>query len=416
MRKGLTVVIILVVVAVIGYMVTGGPGRKGVTALDDQEQIKTLTVEAIEVARGNVKQVTELNVTYLPYSSVAIIPKAAGTVQEVLVATGEQVKKDQILFVIDDTQSRLQVKQAEAAYEMAKANLAQVEKGASAEELKQIESTVLQAKASYENAEAEYKRMEELDKKEMISKKQLEAVELQKKIAEANLAAAEARLTAVQKGASEEQLNVLRAQVKQAKTALEMANLQLSYARVKAPISGIVAQLNVEKGSMAAPSSPAGVILDSSKMKAKAMVPESYINNLKVGEKVTLEAKALPKEIFTGTITAISPLADQLTKQFPVEFMVGNSSNLLKAGMFGTAYLVIGEAGDLPVVPISTVLFDGEQPYVFVIENGRAQRREIKTGLNSGKSLAVLDGLVAGEIVISKGQHQVKNGMLVEVK
>jgi multidrug resistance efflux pump len=416
MRKGLTVVIILVVVAVIGYMVTGGPGRKGVTALDDQEQIKTLTVEAIEVARGNVKQVTELNVTYLPYSSVAIIPKAAGTVQEVLVATGEQVKKDQILFVIDDTQSRLQVKQAEAAYEMAKANLAQVEKGASAEELKQIESTVLQAKASYENADAEYKRMEELDKKEMISKKQLEAVELQKKIAEANLAAAEARLTAVQKGASEEQLNVLRAQVKQAKTALEMANLQLSYARVKAPISGIVAQLNVEKGSMAAPSSPAGVILDSSKMKAKAMVPESYINNLKVGEKVTLEAKALPKEIFTGTITAISPLADQLTKQFPVEFMVGNSSNLLKAGMFGTAYLAIGEARDLPVVPISTVLFDGEQPYVFVIEDGRAQRREIKTGLNSGKSLAVLDGLMAGEIVISKGQHQVKNGMLVEVK
>lgn len=416
MRKGLTVVIILVVLAVIGYMVTGGPGRKGVTALDDQEQIKILTVEAIEVVRGNVKQVTELNVTFLPNSSVAIIPKVAGTVQEVLVATGEQVKKDQTLFVIDDTQPRLQVKQAEAAYEMAKANLAQVEKGASAEELKQIESTVLQAKASYENAEAEYKRMEELDKKEMISKKQLEAVELQKKIAEANFAAAEARLTAVQKGASEEQLNVLKAQVKQAKTALEMANLQLSYTRVTAPISGIVAQLNVEKGSMAAPSSPAGVILDPSKMKAKAMVPESYINNLKVGEKVTLEAKALPKEIFTGTITAISPLADQLTKQFPVEFMVGNSSNLLKAGMFGTAYLVIGEARDLPVVPISTVLFDGEQPYVFVIEDGRAQRREIKTGLNSGKSFAVLDGLVAGEIVISKGQHQVKNGMLVEVK
>ncbi len=416
MRKGLTVFIILLVIAIIGFIVTGGPGRKGVKVLGDQEQVKILTVEAIAVNRGNVKQITELNVTFLPYSSVAIIPKVAGTVQEVLVATGEQVKKDQTLFVVDDTQYRLQVKQAEAAYEMAKANLAQVEKGASAEELKQIESTVLQAKASYENAEAEYKRMEELSKKEMISKKQLEAVELQKKIAEANLDAAKARLTAVQKGASEEQLNVLRAQVKQAKTALEMANLQLSYTRVTAPISGVVAQFNVEKGSMAAPSSPAGVILEPSKMKAKAMVPESYINSLKVGERVTLEAKALPKEIFTGTITALSPLADQLTKQFPVEFTVDNSSNLLKSGMFGTAYLTVGEATDLPVVPISTVLFDNEQPYVFVIENGRAQRREISTGLNSGKDVAVLDGLEEGETVISKGQHQVKNGMLVEVK
>ena len=92
--------------------------------------------------------------------------------------------------------------------------------------MKQIETLVLQAKASYENISAESKRMEELFQRGMITQQQLEAVQLQREIAATNLTAAEARLTAAQKGASQEQLDVLRAQVKQAEIALEMAKLR----------------------------------------------------------------------------------------------------------------------------------------------------------------------------------------------
>ena len=416
MRKGLTVLIIMIVIAISGFLITGGPARKGAKVIEGEALTENFTVEVVEVVRGNIKQTTELNVTFAPYSSVPLIPKTGGTVVEVLAATGDQVKKGQTLFVIDDTQLKLQVKQAEAAYEIAGASLAQLEKGASTEDLKQIEATVLQAKASSENIEAEYQRMEELYQKEMIPKKQLEAVELQRKIAATNLTAAQARLTAAQKGASEEQRNILKSQVKQAETALEMAKLQLSYTKVAAPISGVLAQFNVEVGGMAAPAAPAGLIVDNSRMKAKAVVPESYINNLKVGEKVTIEAKALPGSVFTGTITAVSPLAEQATRQFPVEFSVVNSSQALKAGMLGTTHLTIGEATNVPLIPVSTVLYEREKPYVFVVEEGLAVRRNIKIGLNSGEMVSVLEGLNEGTMVISRGQHQVKNGMLVEVK
>ncbi len=167
---------------------------------------------------------------------------------------------------------------------------------------------------------------------------------------------------------------------------------------------------------MAAPAAPAGLIVDNSRMKAKAVVPESYINNLKVGEKVTIEAKALPGSVFTGTITAVSPLAEQATRQFPVEFSVVNSSQALKAGMLGTTHLTIGEATNVPLIPVSTVLYEREKPYVFVVEEGLAVRRNIKIGLNSGEMVSVPEGLSEGTMVISRGQHQVKNGMLVEVK
>lgn len=416
MRKAFTVLIIMIAVAVVGYMVTGGSALREAKEVEGETLAKRFAVEAAPVAKGNIKQTTELTLTFAPYSSVPLLPKTGGTVERVLAATGDRVNKGQTLFIIDETPMRLQVKQAEAAYEMARANLAQVEKGASAEDLEQIESTVLQAKASYENMEAEYQRIEELYQKEMIPKKQLEAVELQKKIAATNLTAAEARLTSVRKGASEEQLKVLKSQVRQAEIALEMAELQLSYTRVTAPISGTLAQFNVEVGGIASPSAPAGVIVDDTKMKAKALVPETYINRLKVGQKVSIEAKAIPEKVFTGVISAVSPLADQVSRQFPVEFSVENPSKTLKAGMSGTASLVIDEATDEPVIPISTVLYEGKTPYVYLVVDGRAVRQDIKIGLISGEMASVQEGLAEGEMVISRGQHQVKNGILIEVK
>ena len=414
MRKFLVALAIIVVIAVIGYLITGSPARQAVQVVDQEPMTSRPVVEVVEVTRGDLKQTTALNITFAPESSVPVIPKVGGTVIQVLVATGDRVPKGKTLFTIDDSQ--LQVKQAEAAYEMACANLAQVEKGASAEELKQLESGVLQAKASYQNILAECQRMEELFQKEMVPKQKLEAVQLQKEIAATNLTAVEARLSAAQKGASQEQLAVLQAQVKQAEIALEMAKLQLSYTKVTAPISGVVAQLTVEVGSMAAPSLASGLVVDDRKMKAKALVPESYVNNLRVGDEVAIEAKASAGSSFTGTITAITPVADQTTRQFPVEFSVANSSKALKAGMMGTVHLTIGEARHQLVIPVGAVLYEGEQAYVYLVEAGYAARRDLQTGLNSGEQVAVLAGLSEGEQVISRGQHRVKNGMLVEVK
>lgn len=420
MRKFFTVVILLIVIAVGGYLLTGGRGGKGPSptgSLHKQEEtVASLAVEVVPVETGDLKETTALSIIFAPESMVPVIPQTGGTVTQVFAATGDRVTKGQTLFTIDDRQLQLQVKQAEAAYEMACANLAQVRKGATTEELKQIESAVLQARASYANVAAECQRMEELFQKGMIAQQQLETIRLQKEIASTSLTAAEARLTAAQKGASQEQLAVLEAQVKQAESALEMAKLQLSYARVTAPINGVLTQFTVEVGSMAAPGVTAGIILNQGRMKANAYVPESYINSLRVGDQVPIEVKAVPGVSFTGTITAITPIADQTTRQFPVELSVVNSSDLLKAGMIGTAHLTIGTAHNQLVVPVTAVLYEGEQAYVYVVEDGCAVRRKITTGLNTGDLIAVVEGLAVGELVITRGQHQVKNGMLVEVK
>ena len=416
MRKILVGLVIVVAVVVVGFLLTRGPARETLAPEGAATPELRLAVEVVEVSRGDLRETVAVNVTFAPESTVPVIPKTGGTVTRVLAATGDQVQKDQTLFLIDDTHLELQVQQAVAAYEMACAQLAQAQKGASVEDLKQLESAVTQARASYDNVAAEYARMDELYQREMITRQQLDAVALQKEIAAANLTAAEARLAAARKGATQEQLDMLEAQVKQAKSALELARLQLSYTRVTAPIAGVLAQFTVEEGSMVSPSAPAGVIINDRKMKAHALVPESYVNALKPGDRILLEAKAVPGTSFTGTVTTVAPLADQTTRQFPVEIAVDNASSLLKAGMTGTAYLTLQEARRQLVIPVGTVLYDGEQAYVYIVEDGYAVRRDIATGLSTGESVVVTAGLDEGMRVISRGQHQVKNGMLVEVR
>ncbi|NLY55084.1 MAG: efflux RND transporter periplasmic adaptor subunit [Firmicutes bacterium] len=527
MRKGLIIVVVIALVATVGFWIVGKSQPEGasVATVATGQTLpgipeRSIPVEVVRVSRGDIIQETTFNVTYAPNSAVPIIAKVAGTVDRVLVKVGDTVKKGQTLFIIDDRQYTLQVKQAEAAYEAAKANLALAEKGASEEEVEQAEAAVLQAeagligarkglenaekmladrtqfkqavqsaesqvelaksqleaaragvaqaKSAYENAAAEYNRMQELYNKQMISRQQLDGIRLQYEsakagyeaaverlnqaeiglkaatdaldlakesyddpramiaqvdsartqveVAEAAYQAALARLAMVKKGASEEQLAAIRAQVKQAEAALELARMQLEYTRVTAPIAGQIAQLNVEAGSMAAPGTPAGVITDLSTMKAKAVIPESYINKLSLGQEVVLTANAIPGVTFVGKISSISPMADQQTRQFPIEISVANPDRQLKAGMFGTVSITTGKASDVLIIPVSTVLYRLGQPYVMIVSDGRAKEQPVELGLSDNEYVEVVAGLSEDSVVISKGQHQVQNGSLVEVK
>ncbi len=527
MRKGLIIVVLIALLATVGFFIIGKsqPESAAVATLatgqaQPESSEKSIPVEVVRASRGDLVLQTTFNVTYSANSSIPIIAKVSGTVDKVLVKVGDTVKKGQTLYIIDDRQYALQAAQAEAAYEAAKANLAQIEKGASKEELEQAEAAVIQAEAgligakkglensekiladrtqfkqavqgaetqvdlaksqieaaktgvtqakiAYENATSEYNRMQELFSKEMISRQQLDGIRLQYEsakagyeaaverlnqaeiglkaavealdlaresyadpramvaqvdaaktqveVAEAGYQAAVARLAMVKKGASEEQLMAIRAQVKQAKAAVDLARLQLEYTKVTAPIAGQVAQLNVEAGSISAPGSPAGVITDLSTMKALAVIPETYINKLAIGQEVSLTATAMPGTSFVGKISSISPMADPQTRQFPVEISVANADRQLKAGMFGTVSIITGKASDALIIPTSTVMYQHGQPYVYTVVNGRATEQLIDLGLSDNEYVEVVAGLAEDSVVISKGQHQVQNGSLVEVK
>lgn len=323
-----------------------------------------------------------------------------------------------------------QLKLAESQYQAAKAALAQAE-------------------TALANAEEDYLRAAELFERKMISRQQLDGAKLQFESAKAAYEGALERLNQAKIGmdaaresldlardsfndplalkqqvdAAETQYEVARstlqaaeAQVKQAGVALELAELQLDYTRVRAEIAGTIAELNVEKGSVSAPGTPAGLIIDNRKMKAKALVAEGQIPMLAPGTTVSLTANAWPGRTFSGRVATVSPLADRQTRLFPVEIVVENPGGELRAGMQGVVTLVTATAEDLPLLPVDAVLYDHDRPFVYVVENGRAVRRTIAVELESGDRAAVTAGVDEGDFVIIRGQHQVQDGTLVEVR
>jgi len=380
MRKGWVIFFIVLVLLVLATVIflRRGSGENKPAIMPEAMAEWAVPVETEEVVRGDLIRTATLNVTFLPQSSIPVIPKVSGTIARVHAGVGDRVRKGDLLFEIEDRQYSLGVKQAEAAHRAAKAAAGQAE-------------------IALANAEEEFSRAKEFFERQMLSRQQLDAVGLQYESAKAGYqAAVEGE--------------------KQAAIALEMAELQLEYTRVTAEISGTVAEFNVEKGGVCAPGTPAGTIIDHSKMKAKVFVPETQVVLIKPGDTVSLTANAWPGRVFSGRILTVSPLADRQSRQFPVEIIVDNSGGQLSAGMLGSVTLVTAVEKDALLIPVAAALYDGARTYTYVVENNRTVRREITISLESREEAAVAAGLAEGDLVITRGQHQVKDGMLVEVK
>src|SRR5690554_1645598 len=392
------------------------------------------------VREGDVVFVIEDRQHRLQYRQAESAYQAAQaqlTQTRVSLAGAEQGLANARRMMEERTQYRQQLQAAESQLKLAESQHQAAKAG------------LVQAEAALANAEEDYQRAVELFERKMISRQQLDGAKLQYESAKAAYEAAVERKNQAEIGvdaakeglemardsfddplalkqqvdAAETQyevaqssLQAVEAQVKQAEVALELAELQLDYTRVKAEISGIIAELNVEKGSVSAPGSPAGLIIDNSKMKAKGLVSESQIKLLAPGEMVSLTANPWPGRFFPGRVVTVSAMADRQTWLFHGEIVVDNCGGELRAGMQGVVALVTAVEEDILTVPVDAVLYDRNQAYVYVIEGERAVRKDVNLGLETGDRAAVTAGMQEGDLVIIRGQHQVQDGTLVEVR
>jgi multidrug efflux system membrane fusion protein len=172
-----------------------------------------------------------------------------------------------------------------------------------------------------------------------------------------------------------------------AKAQLDNAKVNLGYTDLKAPLSGVILQRNVEVGTLAAPDSTAFVIADTSSVKAVFGVPDVRLKDVKLGD---------------------APAADSATRVFNVEITLPNSDGLLKAGMVVSLALATGPPAEpLTLVPLTAVVRgpSGPEAYaVYVVEkqgqSDVARLKEVQLGQVTGNEVAVTDGLEAGEQVI----------------
>jgi len=202
----------------------------------------------------------------------------------------------------------------------------------------------------------------------------------------------------------------------QAQSSFDIAKKQYEDAVLKAPFAGVVTSRSVEVGDILGPGSPAFRIIDMSRVKIQAGIPEKYITDFTVGNTVSIVFDALGDVRFTGKIHYISPEADTSVRTFLAEILVNNPKGLLKTGIMGDASILRNVHENAVMIPINAVIETQFGRIVFIArENNTAEERSIKIGNSNGTRILVTDGIEPGERIIGKGQHDLVDGEPVNI-
>ncbi|MGA9343182.1 MAG: efflux RND transporter periplasmic adaptor subunit [Rhodanobacteraceae bacterium] len=227
------------------------------------------------------------------------------------------------------------------------------------------------------------------------------------------------------------------------------AELQLSYTRIVAPISGVISKRMVKQGNLVQANQGVFHIVDMDPLLAVLNVPERDLNTLKQGQSVQMRVDALPGKEFTGKVARIAPVVDAASGTFRVTCEFNDASEVLRPGMFGRIDIRYDEHLDALTIPRSALIDEDGETSVYVIavnpaksapsekspgDKNRgaaathmadknpaqmpsllASRRVVKTGYADGDRIEIRHGLKRGDRVITVGRNAVRDGAIVQV-
>lgn len=224
------------------------------------------------------------------------------------------------------------------------------------------------------------------------------------------------RQLAEQKLISANDNDQLRYDLENARAANKAANLELAYAAVTAPISGVIASRSIKAGNFVQINTPIMRIVDVSRLEAVLNVPERELATLKAGLPVQLAVDALPGKTFTGTVDRLAPVVDSGSGTFRVVCTFADGGrDALRPGMFGRIRIDYDQRADALVVPRAALLEDEADPAVFVVRNRKSARVPVKLGYMDGEWAEVRSGIKQGDEVVIAGKSALRDGTEVQV-
>jgi len=217
-----------------------------------------------------------------------------------------------------------------------------------------------------------------------------------------------------QKLISTEAHDQIRFDLESARASLNLAQLELSYTNIVAPISGMVAQRMVKQGNLVTLNMPVYRIVNTQYLEAVMNVPEREMALIKQGMTVRMQVDAIPGQVFTGRVDRISPVMDAGSGTFRVTSAF-DGQQVLRAGMFGRFEVLYDSRENVLTVPRTALLEDETDPAVYVVRGNKAVRTALKLGYSNGEFAEVVSGLKAGDRIITARKVAVRDGAGVTV-
>jgi RND family efflux transporter MFP subunit len=387
-------------------------------------------VEVAIAQTGKVREEPEYTGTTVPVQEVSLRAQVEGRVLKLNVDVGDAVKQGQIIAQLDETLLKTALNQAEAELAALKAEVARARN-----QVSNAKAEVEQARLELQQAQSDSQRQQRLLREGAIAAQAAEQARTTAQTAAQVLRAAQEQVRTEQQAvaAAIDRVEAQQAMVTQARE-------QLSYTRLKSPISGLVTQRLTEEGNLAQPNSEVLRLGDFRRVQVNVEVSELALAKIQQGQSVTVRLDAFPGQI-PGQVSRISPAADQTARLVPVEVIIPNNGRI-GSGLLARVSFE-SEATQRVVVPETAIAQEeqgarskgrGEENSiqnpkskiqnppgtVFVVtEGGRSQAtvtaRAVKLGERADGKVEVLSGLKAGERFVARSGRPLKNGETVRL-
>jgi len=231
-------------------------------------------------------------------------------------------------------------------------------------------------------------------------------------------------MTQAQVDATEIQLRAAEAQMAQLDATVGSARLHQADANVRAPIAGIIGEVFVEEGDLAAPQIPICTIVQMDRVEIRFEVPERNLGWVRPDLQAEITVASVPGEVFRAPVSQISPVVDRLSRTASIRIMVDNPNHRLRPGALAEVRLEVERHENAIVVPqYALVMHDrsGEngaatyRAYVLRPEGHTVEERRVVVGIFRGDEVEITDGLAAGERLVVEGQHLLRDGSQVRL-
>jgi membrane fusion protein, multidrug efflux system len=194
-----------------------------------------------------------------------------------------------------------------------------------------------------------------------------------------------------------------------------LAELEHGYTQIRAPIAGVVSRRHVRMGNNVTINEPVFRVTELDPLIAYIHIPEREFRRLERGQPAELRLDAIPGQRFEARVQRISPIVDPATGTFKVTMEVPLQDARLKPGMFGRFSIVWDSRENVLLAPRVAIVDDDVSDSVFVVVDGQAMRRTVRTGYPRGSQVEIVDGLTDADEIVVLGQAGLRDGARVDV-
>ena len=379
------------------------------------EKQPVVSVQAATVKRAQIQRVIRSEAVLFPLEQAAITPKVAAPVAKFYVNRGSRVHQGQLLAVLENRDLTASALENKGGVEQAEASYASTTAANLPEEIQKANLDVQAAKESLDAEQKLYDSRKNLYEQGALPRKDLDQAGVALTQARNQSEIAERHLTALQSVGEKQQTKAAQGQLTSAQGKYEGAEAQLAYSEIRSPIDGVVTDRPLYPGEMSPAGTPLLTVMNTSKVIARAHIPQQDAALLKAGDAATMDAPGLGE--IPAKVTLVSPAVDPNSTTVEVWVEAANAEGRLRPGTTVHVSMVAQTVPDAAVIPAASLLTasDGATSVMVIGNDGRAHQQTVETGIREDDQVQITKGLTPGQQVVATGAFGLPDNTKVQV-